>query len=125
MVCRGSAQAGTARNAHGGAVTGIAIDSLNKVMGTAGADGWLRVWDFRKRTLLREVRVGAAITHAAFHAVSGLISLACADLVIRMCNPSFALFPPYTLYSPSFRVQALVDTCSKGFTLVREYDVVD
>lgn len=90
MVCgRGDPQAGTARNAHGGAVTGIAIDSFNKVMGTAGADGWLRVWDFDKQTLLREVRVGAAVTQIAFHAVSGLISLACADLVIRMY-----VFPP-------------------------------
>jgi hypothetical protein len=41
------AAAAALRPAHDGAVTGVAVDSCNRLMVSAGTDAVLRLWDFR------------------------------------------------------------------------------
>lgn len=45
--------------AHDGTVVGVASDSTNKLLVTAGSDGALRVWDFRKQKLRAELPLGS------------------------------------------------------------------
>jgi U3 small nucleolar RNA-associated protein 21 len=63
---------------------GISVDACNRSMVTAGIDGWLRVWDFKKRAMLMELEVGCAVNRLAAHAGSALVAVACDDLVLRM-----------------------------------------
>lgn len=59
-------------------------DSCNRLVATAGADGYVRVWDFKGRGLRAEIRVGAPVARVAHHAGTGLMAAACEDHVIRM-----------------------------------------
>lgn len=59
-------------------------DSCNRLVGTTGRDGFLRVWDLKKRSLRAEVRVGLPILRICHHAGTGLMAAACEDNVIRM-----------------------------------------
>jgi U3 small nucleolar RNA-associated protein 21 len=71
--------------AHDGAVAGLAVDGVNRLLVSLGAcDGALRVWDFKTQALVGEVAVGGAATHLALHPGSGLAAVAGADLVIRV-----------------------------------------
>lgn len=70
--------------AHSSAVRGVAVHSGNRWLVSAGGDAMVRVWDFRKCTLLREVCVGAPVTHLALHGC--LAALACDDLVLRVVD---------------------------------------
>ena len=53
-------------------------------MASAGLDGVLRVWNFAKRTKRGEIAVGSPVGRLAHHPSTGLVALACDDLVIRM-----------------------------------------
>lgn len=59
-------------------------DSCNRLVATAGADGYVRVWDFKGRGLRAEIRVGAPVARVAHHAGTCLMAAACEDHVIRM-----------------------------------------
>ena len=59
-------------------------DSCNRLVATAGQDGFIRVWDFKKRVLKAEIRVGCPVTRVCHHAGTGLMAAACEDNVIRM-----------------------------------------
>jgi U3 small nucleolar RNA-associated protein 21 len=75
---------GRGATAHQGAVTGIASDACNRLVVTTGLDGWVRMWDFKTRELMGEVKAGSAIAKIAHHPGSGLLAAACDDLTIRM-----------------------------------------
>lgn len=70
--------------AHDGTVVGVAVDSCNKLMVTAGSDAMLRIWDFKRQTLTAEISVGSPVTHMSLHSSSALLAVAGSDLVIRM-----------------------------------------
>ena len=73
--------------AHDGAVIGMAVDSTNKHLVTAGAtDGCLRIWDFKKQQLRAEVNLGCALTHLVLHPGSALAAVAGSDLVVVMVD---------------------------------------
>ena len=59
-------------------------DSCNRLAATAGRDGFIRIWDFKKRALKAEIRVGCPVTRVCHHAGTGLMAAACEDNVIRM-----------------------------------------
>ena len=73
------------RNAHTGAVVGLAADSFNHTLVSAGFDGWLRCWEFKKCRMGLEIQVGSAISKLAAHPGTALIAVAADDLVLRMC----------------------------------------
>jgi U3 small nucleolar RNA-associated protein 21 len=71
--------------AHDGAVVGVAVDGCNRLLVTLGAsDGAMRVWDFKKGSLVTEVAVGCGATHLALHPGSGLAAVAGTDLAVRL-----------------------------------------
>ncbi len=67
-LCRSHAEPPTA---HEGAVYGICTDSCNRWVATGGYDGMLRVWDFKKRTLLGEIQVGLLCVSSPFDVFGG------------------------------------------------------
>ncbi|KAG2482597.1 hypothetical protein HYH03_018481 [Edaphochlamys debaryana] len=70
--------------AHSGAVVGAAVDSSNGMMASAGLDGVLRVWDFRRQQLRAEVSLGQPASRLALHPGSGLAAVALADGSLRL-----------------------------------------
>ena len=74
----------TPRAAHTGEVRGISADSRNHHLLTAGADGCLRIWDFKVQGMRSEVAVGAPITKMATHPGTALVATAANDHVLRM-----------------------------------------
>lgn len=72
--------------AHDGTVVGVASDSTNKLLVTAGVDGTLRVWDFRKQKLRAELPLGSGATHLVLHPGSGLAAVACVDRTVRLVD---------------------------------------
>lgn len=72
------------KNAHEGAVVGVAADACNKLLVTGGLDGRLRMWAFKGRQMQNEVALGSSPMRLCHHANSALLSVACDDLVIRV-----------------------------------------
>ncbi|KAL3149179.1 hypothetical protein ABBQ32_002010 [Trebouxia sp. C0010 RCD-2024] len=70
--------------AHHGSVTGVAADACNKVLVSAGLDGQLCIWDFKRQRLQGEVGVGSGVACMAHHPATSLVALAGDDLVLRM-----------------------------------------
>jgi WD40 repeat protein len=54
------------------------------MVASAGRDGFIRLWDFRRRSLRAEVGVGVPVLRLCHHAGTGLLAAACEDHVIRM-----------------------------------------
>lgn len=81
----GSAGKPQVRHAHEGAVVGVAVDCCNRLLVSLGAaDGALRVWDFKKQSVVSEIALGCGASHLALHPGNGLAAVAGSDLVIRM-----------------------------------------
>lgn len=67
---------------HKRAVTGIALDGMNRKMVSCGLDGLVGFYDFNKSTLLGKLQLNAPITHMVYHRSSDLFALALDDLSI-------------------------------------------
>lgn len=74
----------TPRSAHSGEVRGISADARNHHLLSAGADGWLRIWDFKLQRMHSEVQVGVPVTKLATHPGTALVATAADDHVLRM-----------------------------------------
>ncbi|XP_047321422.1 U3 small nucleolar RNA-associated protein 21 homolog [Impatiens glandulifera] len=70
--------------AHDGEVIGLASDSTNTLMISAGYHGDIKVWDFKKRTLISRWDTGSSLAKIAYHRVNGLLATVGDDFVIRM-----------------------------------------
>lgn len=64
------------------AVTGIALDGMNRKMVSCGLDGIVGFYDFNKSTLLGKLQLDAPITSMIYHRSSDLFALALDDLSI-------------------------------------------
>ncbi|KAK4619662.1 U3 small nucleolar RNA-associated protein 21 [Fulvia fulva] len=73
---------------HGAAVVGLAVDSLNKTIVSAGADGKVKFWDFNSGLLRHQIdwSSSTSITAMRFHRSSDLAALSCADNCIRVID---------------------------------------
>lgn len=67
---------------HKKAVTGIALDGMNRKMVSCGLDGIVGFYDFNKSTLLGKLQLEAPITSMVYHRSSDLFALALDDLSI-------------------------------------------
>ncbi|KAL6759017.1 WD40 repeat-like protein [Haematococcus lacustris] len=65
--------------AHDGPITGLGVDSCNRILVSTGLDGWLRLWDFKSLKLRCEVCVGSPVSRLALHPGTGLAAVACDD----------------------------------------------
>lgn len=67
---------------HKKAVTGIALDGMNRKMVSCGLDGIVGFYDFNKSALLGKLQLDAPITAMVYHRSSDLFALALDDLSI-------------------------------------------
>lgn len=70
------------------AVTGIAVDGLNRTVVSCGADGKVKFWEFATGLLLHEIDwyPMTSITGLRYHRPSDLIALSCDDSSIRVID---------------------------------------
>ncbi|KAF3927493.1 hypothetical protein AA313_de0200215 [Arthrobotrys entomopaga] len=73
---------------HLGAVTGLVVDSVNKVMVSCGLDGFVKFWEFKSGLLQQQISFTerTACTALRIHRSSGLIAISCDDLGIRIVD---------------------------------------
>lgn len=73
---------------HTKAVTGIAVDSLNKFIISCSLDGKIKFWEFLTGRLLEEIKWApmTAVTGCRYHAANDLIAFSCADQSIRVVD---------------------------------------
>lgn len=73
---------------HSSAVVGLAIDSLNKTITSAAADGMIKFWDFRTGLLQHEIdwSVSTTVKAMKFHRGSDLAAVACMDGCVRVVD---------------------------------------
>ncbi|KAJ6857716.1 LOW QUALITY PROTEIN: U3 small nucleolar RNA-associated protein 21 [Populus alba x Populus x berolinensis] len=69
-------------HAHEGEVVGVACDSTNTLMISAGYHGDVRVWDFKGRALKSRWEVGCSLVKIVYHRLNGLLATLADDLVI-------------------------------------------
>jgi U3 small nucleolar RNA-associated protein 21 len=82
-----SGEGAQSRAQHTGRITGIAVDNVNKTVVSSGLDGAIMFWDFLTGKCVDSVLTEpAAATALDYNPVSGLISLACDDLCIRIID---------------------------------------
>lgn len=67
---------------HKKAVTGIALDGMNRKMVSCGLDGIVGFYDFNKSTYLGKLQLDAPITSLVYHRSSDLFAVALDDLSI-------------------------------------------
>lgn len=77
---------GTGR--HTKAITGIVVDSTNKLVVTCSLDGKVKFWDFLTGNLLDQIDWApmAAITGCRYHAANDLLAFSCDDHSIRVVD---------------------------------------
>lgn len=85
-MSRGSYRDTTERRscAHEGEVVGIACDSTNTLMISAGYQGDIKVWDFKGCELKSRWDVGCSVVKIVFNRLNGLLATVADDLVIRL-----------------------------------------
>ncbi|ETL77973.1 hypothetical protein, variant 1 [Phytophthora nicotianae] len=74
----------TAADVHNGPVSAVAVDALNETLVSAGIDGKLKFWGFKKHELRYEIDVGSPISQMELHRDSNLLCVACDDQVLRL-----------------------------------------
>lgn len=69
---------------HGGPVTGVQVDCLNRVLVSSGLDGMLLFWDFKTHALLAVLKLDVGIAQLEIARESELLAAACDDFVVRV-----------------------------------------
>ncbi|KAL3832965.1 hypothetical protein ACJIZ3_007701 [Penstemon smallii] len=72
------------KRAHDGEVIGIACDSTNTIMTSAGYNGDIKIWDFKGRQLKSKWDIGCSLVKIVYHRYNGLLATVADDLVIRL-----------------------------------------
>jgi U3 small nucleolar RNA-associated protein 21 len=81
---RGAADAelGEPAGGHRGAVRGLAIDSSQRLLVSAGHDGCVKLWDVHTRACIATLRTGSPVAKLAVAIDSALVAAACDDHAI-------------------------------------------
>ncbi|KAK8615208.1 hypothetical protein V6N13_068989 [Hibiscus sabdariffa] len=83
-ISRGSYLDRPKESAHDGEVIGVACDSTNTLMISAGYHGDIKVWDFKGRDLKSRWEIGCTVVKIIYNRLNGLLATVADDLVIRM-----------------------------------------
>jgi U3 small nucleolar RNA-associated protein 21 len=70
--------------AHDSEVVGVACDSTNTLMISAGYQGDIKVWDFKERVLKSRWDIGCSVVKIVYHRYNGLLATVADDLTIRL-----------------------------------------
>lgn len=73
---------------HTAAVTGVAVDNLNRTVISCGADGKIKFWDFQTGALKHEIDWSGAVqvTGLRLHRSSELAAFSCSDGCVRVVD---------------------------------------
>ncbi|CAG8441205.1 6972_t:CDS:10 [Diversispora eburnea] len=71
---------------HVKAISGLAGDSLNRILISSSLDGTVKIWDFNSAKLLHTINVISPITILKFHTMNDLLAIATDDLGIRVID---------------------------------------
>ncbi|XP_024982989.1 U3 small nucleolar RNA-associated protein 21 homolog [Cynara cardunculus var. scolymus] len=71
-------------SAHDREVVGVACDSTNSLMISAGYNGDIKVWSFKGRDLKARWEIGCTVVKIIYHRSNGLLATVTDDLIIRM-----------------------------------------
>ncbi|XVE80675.1 hypothetical protein DITRI_Ditri14bG0157500 [Diplodiscus trichospermus] len=83
-ISRGSYLDMSKRGAHDGEVVGVACDSTNTLMISAGYHGDIKIWDFKGCELKSRWDIGCAVVKIVYNRLNGLLATVTDDLVIRL-----------------------------------------
>ncbi|XP_048876461.1 WD repeat-containing protein 36 [Brienomyrus brachyistius] len=72
--------------AHDGPVRGIAVDGLNQLTVSAGADRLVKLWKFKSKELLHAVTLGASPSRTLLHRDSELLAIALDDFTLNVMD---------------------------------------
>ncbi|XP_020672729.1 WD repeat-containing protein 36 [Dendrobium catenatum] len=70
--------------AHYGEVVGVACDTTNTMMISAGYQGDIKVWDFKACKVKSRLEVGRSVTKMVYQRTNGLLATAADDMVLRV-----------------------------------------
>ncbi|EPS64844.1 hypothetical protein M569_09935, partial [Genlisea aurea] len=70
--------------AHDSEVIGIACDSTNSIIISAGFLGDIKVWDFKKQKLISRLGTGHSLFKIVYHRYNGLLAAVSNDLLISL-----------------------------------------
>ena len=73
-------------SAHSGSVRGVAVDGLNQITVTAGADGLLKFWRFKNRALLETVSLNSQASRLLLHRESSMLAVATDDFSVGIVD---------------------------------------
>lgn len=82
----GSEPAAKYQKGHSNAVTGIVVDNLNHNVISSGLDGQLIFWQFLTGQVESRIKLDGVPTAVRYNSVSGLMSVACDDLCVRVVD---------------------------------------
>ncbi|KAK7486461.1 hypothetical protein BaRGS_00022262 [Batillaria attramentaria] len=77
---------GKPSKAHECAVRGVAFDALNQLLVTAGADGVLKFWKFKCKSMIREVKLSAQISSIVMHRESSMLAAVLEDFSVAIVD---------------------------------------
>ncbi|KAG8484953.1 hypothetical protein CXB51_021536 [Gossypium anomalum] len=83
-ISRGSYVETPKGSAHDGEVVGVACDSTNTLMISAGYHGDIKVWDFKGCYVKSSWEVGCTVVKIVYNRLNGLLATVTDDLVIRL-----------------------------------------
>lgn len=83
-ITRGSYLDTSKKGAHDGEVVGVACDSTNTLMISAGYNGDVKVWDFKRRELKSRLEIGCTVVKIVYNRLNGLLAAVTDDLLIRL-----------------------------------------
>jgi U3 small nucleolar RNA-associated protein 21 len=82
----GSARFAPGTGKHAAAVTGLAVDPLNKTLVSCGRDGKIKFWDFATGTLVHETEWLVPVLGCRSHASNDLVAFSCEDGSVRVVD---------------------------------------
>lgn len=73
---------------HAGAITGLIVDAMNKMVVSCSSDGKVKFWDFLTGTLLEQLDWAPMTrpTACRYHAANNLLAFSCDDMSIRIVD---------------------------------------
>ena len=70
--------------AHVGGVRGVAVDGLNQVTVTGGADSCVKFWHFGKLQLLETVKLSSQVARLRLHREATMLAVATDDFIVAI-----------------------------------------
>jgi U3 small nucleolar RNA-associated protein 21 len=74
------------KDLHSAEVTGLGIDSLNKVLVSGSLDRTVKLWDFYRAKLLKTFSCEYPVSNLTYNKLNDLVAFSSSDLSITLLN---------------------------------------